>query len=168
VAVTTDETEVLPVTLDVNGKRRTETVEARLLLVDFLRDVLGLTGTHIGCDTSTCGACTVLLDGRSVKSCTMFAAQASGSAVRTVEGLAANGELHPVQRAFHECHALQCGYCTPGMLLSAVTLLERNPAPHRAEITRAIAGNLCRCTGYAPIVDAIELAARRLVEGSGR
>lgn len=166
-AVTTEETEVLPVTLDVNEERRTETVEARLLLVDFLRDVLGLTGTHIGCDTSTCGACTVLLDGRSVKSCTMFAVQASGSAVRTVEGLAANGELHPVQRAFHESHALQCGYCTPGMLLSAVHLLERNPAPDRAEITRAIAGNLCRCTGYAPIVDAVELAARRLAEVSG-
>jgi aerobic carbon-monoxide dehydrogenase small subunit len=156
--------ELVPVTLAVNGSPRAETVEPRLLLVDLLRDVLGLTGTHVGCDTTTCGACTVLLDGRSVKSCTMFAVQASGSTITTVEGLARDGEQHPVQRAFHECHALQCGYCTPGMLVSAVHLLERHPDPDAEQIRRAIAGNLCRCTGYAPIVEAVELAARWLRE----
>src|SRR3712207_3885693 len=151
----------LTIDVTVNGQRHTRTVPARLLLVDFLRNELGLTGTHIGCDTTTCGACTIHLDGRSVKSCTLFAVQADGRAVRTVEGLA-GPDLHPLQQAFHEAHALQCGYCTPGMLMSALYLLERNPNPSRDEIKRAIAGNLCRCTGYHFIVDAVELAARRL------
>jgi carbon-monoxide dehydrogenase small subunit len=170
------------ITMTVNGRSYTRTVEARLLLVDFLRNELGLTGTHVGCDTTNCGACTVHVDGRCVKSCTMFAVQADGRAVRTVEGLVPpspllgagggagsvaggwGGEraLHPLQQAFHELHALQCGYCTPGMLMSALYLLERNPRPSREEIKRAIAGNLCRCTGYHFIVDAIELAARRM------
>jgi carbon-monoxide dehydrogenase small subunit len=197
------------IAVTVNGRTYTRTVEPRLLLVDFLRDELGLTGTHIGCDTTSCGACTVHLDGRAVKSCTLFAVQADDRAVRTVEGLApapstlggrprsasdvtssphpggesgvggvslalppapgsgegaplAAGALHPLQQAFHESHALQCGYCTPGMLMSALYLLERNPAPTRDEIKRAIAGNLCRCTGYQFIVDAIALAAARL------
>jgi carbon-monoxide dehydrogenase small subunit len=152
----------LRITVEVNGRQYTRTVEPRLLLVDFLRTEVGLTGTHVGCDTTNCGACTVHLDGRPVKSCTQFAVQADGRAVRTVEGLAADGALHPLQQAFHEAHGLQCGYCTPGMLMSALHLLERNPAPSRDEIKRAIAGNLCRCTGYHFIVDAVELAARRL------
>jgi carbon-monoxide dehydrogenase small subunit len=159
----------LTVSVSINGRAYTRGVEPRLLLVDFLRNDLGLTGTHIGCDTTTCGACTVHLDGRSVKSCTVFAVQADGHAVRTVEGLAPRGvgdagpdPLHPLQQAFHETHALQCGYCTPGMLMSALYLLQRNPRPSRDEIKRAIAGNLCRCTGYLFIVEAIELAARRL------
>ena len=167
----------LAITVTVNGRAYTRTVEPRLLLVDFLRNELGLTGTHIGCDTTNCGACTVHLDGRSVKSCTVFAVQADGRAVRTVEGLASppappdlgGGEgtateaaLHPLQQAFHEAHALQCGYCTPGMLMSALYLLERNPKPSREQIKRAIADNLCRCTGYVFVVDAIELAARRM------
>jgi aerobic carbon-monoxide dehydrogenase small subunit len=150
------------VSVSVNGERFAADVEARRLLVHFLRDDLDLTGTHIGCDTGNCGACTVIVDGAAIKSCMMLAIQADGSSIETVEGLAADGELHPLQQAFSARHALQCGYCTPGMLMSALYLLERNPRPSRDEIKRAIAGNLCRCTGYHFIVDAIELAARRL------
>lgn len=148
------------VRLEVNGEQREAEVEARTLFVDFLREHLGLTGTHIGCDSSNCGACTVILDGRSVKSCTMLAAQAHERSVRTVEGLAEGEQLNVLQKSFQDNHALQCGYCTPGMLMSATHLLETNPSPTRPEIRRAIAGNLCRCTGYAFIVDAIEAAAR--------
>jgi carbon-monoxide dehydrogenase small subunit len=150
------------ITVTVNGQQHTREVEPRLLLVDFLRNELRLTGTHVGCDTTNCGACTVILDGRSVKSCTVFAVQADGRHVRTVEGLATDGEFNPLQQAFHEAHALQCGYCTPGMLMSATYLLETNPAPTTDEIKRAIAGNLCRCTGYVYIVEAIDRAARAL------
>ena len=149
----------MPVTITVNGKVRTASVEPRLLLVHFLREHLRLTGTHIGCDTSQCGACTVLIDGRSVKSCTTFAVQADGSEVTTIEGLASNGELHRMQQAFWDEHGLQCGYCTPGMLMAAVALLADNPAPSEREIREGISGNLCRCTGYQHIVNAIQRAA---------
>jgi len=147
------------VSLSVNGTAHRSEVEARLLLVHYLRDELRLTGTHIGCDTTHCGACTVLLDGKPVKSCTLFAVQADGRNVSTVEGLELGGELHAVQKAFKEEHALQCGFCTPGMMMSAVALLERNPAPSELEIRQAISGNLCRCTGYVNIVKAIQHAA---------
>ncbi len=149
----------------VNGKTQQHEVEPRLLLVHYLRDVLGLTGTHIGCETSICGACTVLLGGKAVKSCTLLAVQADGADVVTIEGLAAlggNGGLHPVQEGFWEKHGLQCGYCTPGMILAAVELLQSNPKPKEEEIRRAIAGNLCRCTGYQHIVDAVQSAARKM------
>ena len=149
----------MPVTITVNGKVRTASVEPRLLLVHFLREHLRLTGTHIGCDTSQCGACTVLIDGRSVKSCTTFAVQADGSEVTTIEGLASNGELHRLQQAFWDEHGLQCGYCTPGMIMAAVVLLADNPAPSEREIREGISGNLCRCTGYQHIVNAIQRAA---------
>jgi aerobic carbon-monoxide dehydrogenase small subunit len=149
----------MPVTITVNGKARTASVEPRLLLVHFLREHLRLTGTHIGCDTSQCGSCTVLIDGRSVKSCTIFAVQADGSEVITIEGLAGNGELHRMQEAFWEEHGLQCGYCTPGMIMAAVALLADNPAPSEREIREGISGNLCRCTGYQHIVNAIQRAA---------
>jgi carbon-monoxide dehydrogenase small subunit len=149
------------VSMTVNGKMRKAQVEPRTLIVHFLREQLNLTGTHIGCDTSQCGACTVLLDGRSVKSCTMFAVQADGSAVTTIEGLATDGQLHPLQEAFWEEHGLQCGYCTPGMILSAVDLLNDNPTPSDGDIREGIAGNFCRCTGYQHIVNAIQSAARR-------
>jgi carbon-monoxide dehydrogenase small subunit len=149
----------MPVTITVNGKVRTASVEPRLLLVHFLREHLRLTGTHIGCDTSQCGACTVLIDGRSVKSCTTFAVQADGSEVTTIEGLASNGELHRMQQAFWDEHGLQCGYCTPGMIMAAVALLADNPAPSEREIREGISGNLCRCTGYQHIVNAIQRAA---------
>lgn len=145
----------------VNGVRSTETVEPRTLLVDFLRDRLRLTGTHIGCDTSHCGACTVLLDGLPVKSCTMFAVQADGRDVTTIEGLAPRGRMHPVQEAFKENHGLQCGFCTPGMVLAAVALLKRNPHPTEEEIQTGISGNLCRCTGYVNIVKSVAAAAAR-------
>lgn len=152
--------------LRINGKEYQGTVEPRLLLVHYLRDTLGLTGTHIGCETSLCGACTILLNGKAVKSCTMLAVQASGSEVTTIEGLAGqarnNGGLHPVQEGFWEKHGLQCGYCTPGMILASAALLESNPDPSEAEIRRAIAGNLCRCTGYQHIVDAIQFAAKKM------
>ena len=148
------------VELQVNGERRCAEVDARTLLVDFLRDELSLTGAHIGCDSTNCGACTVILDGRTVKSCTVFAPQAHGRELRTVEGLADGETLNALQQAFQDNHALQCGYCTPGMLMSATHLLEKNPQPSRGEIRRGIAGNLCRCTGYAFIVDAIEAASR--------
>jgi aerobic carbon-monoxide dehydrogenase small subunit len=150
-----------PVKIRVNGTLRESDVEPRLLLVQFLREVCGLTGTHVGCETGICGACTVLVDGDAVKSCTMLAVQADGSEVTTVEGLSHNGKLHPVQEGFWECHGLQCGYCTPGMIMSAVQLLERNGSPSRDEIRHGLDGNLCRCTGYLHIIDAVEYAAKK-------
>jgi carbon-monoxide dehydrogenase small subunit len=147
------------VRLKVNGKPCEAAVEPRTLLVDFLREELNLTGTHIGCDTTYCGACTVLLNGRTVKSCTLFAVMADQGEITTVEGLAKNGTLHPVQRAFAENHGLQCGYCTPGLLLSTVHLLSKHPRPADKQIRRAIAGNTCRCTGYQNILKAIRAAA---------
>jgi len=147
------------ISLTVNGKARKAQVEPRLLLVHYLREQLRLTGTHVGCDTSQCGACTVLVDGRSVKSCTMFAVQADGSTITTIEGLATDGQLHPLQRAFWEEHGLQCGYCTPGMIMAAGTLLEQKPKPSEQEIREGISGNFCRCTGYQHIVNAIQRAA---------
>ena len=147
------------VTINVNGQARTQEVEARTLLVHFLRDGLGLTGTNVGCDTSQCGACTVIMDGQSVKSCTVLALQADGSSVTTIEGLAKGGQLHPMQTAFWEKHGLQCGFCTPGMILSAVDLLNRNPHPSDEEIRQGLEGNLCRCTGYENIVRAVRAAA---------
>ena len=152
----------VPISLTVNGAKHRAEVEPRLLLVHFLRDTLGLTGTHIGCETSLCGACTVLMNGKAVKSCTVLAVQAGGAEITTVEGLAQNGKLHPVQQGFWEEHGLQCGYCTPGMILTACELLARNPEPGEAEIRRAIAGNLCRCTGYQHIVAAVQNAAARM------
>jgi carbon-monoxide dehydrogenase small subunit len=145
--------------LVVNGESRSLDMEARTLLVYALRDGLGLTGAHVGCDTSQCGACTVLLDGRAVKSCTMLALQAEGAEITTIEGLAPPGELHPVQQAFIDHHGLQCGFCTPGMILTAVDLLERDPDPDGETIRRSLRGNLCRCTGYQPIVESIRAAA---------
>ena len=156
--------EPVPITINVNGRKRSAMVEARLLLVHYLRESLNLTGTHVGCDTSQCGACTVLLDGRSTKSCTVFAVQADGSEVQTIEGLADGDELHPLQDGFWEEHGLQCGYCTPGMIMSAANLLQDNPAPSEAEIREGISGNLCRCTGYQHIVNAIQHAAERMAQ----
>jgi aerobic carbon-monoxide dehydrogenase small subunit len=147
------------IALTVNGSRHEAEVEPRQLLVYFLREQLGLTGTNVGCDTSSCGACTVLLDGESVKSCTVLAVQADGEEITTIEGLATNGELHPVQRAFHEQHALQCGYCTPGMVLATVSILAENPNPSEEQIRDQLEGNLCRCTGYQNIVRAVQAAA---------
>jgi len=147
------------ISVTVNGRIRRADVEPRLLLVHFLREQLHLTGTHIGCDTSQCGACTVLIDGRSAKSCTVLAVQADGRDVTTIEGLAADGQLHPLQEAFWEEHGLQCGFCTPGMILSAVELLKNNPKPTEREIREGISGNFCRCTGYQHIVNAIQRAA---------
>jgi len=147
------------IALTVNGARREAEVEPRQLLVYFLRETLGLTGTNVGCDTSSCGSCTVLLDSESVKSCTMLAVQADGGEVTTIEGLAQNGSLHAVQQAFHEAHGLQCGYCTPGMVLAAVSFLAENPSPTEDEIRLALEGNLCRCTGYHNIVKAVQAAA---------
>ena len=152
----------ITVSLTVNGRKVTEEVEANTLLVDLLRRGLALTGTHVGCDTSQCGACVVHVDGRSVKSCTMLTAQAEGAEITTIEGLAENGDLHPVQEGFWERHGLQCGFCTPGMILSAVTLLEENADPSEDEIRLGIEGNLCRCTGYHNIVKAIEYAGAKL------
>ncbi len=151
------------ITLELNGRKVTAEVEARTLLVELLRDRLGLTGTHVGCDTSQCGACTLHLDGRSVKSCTMFAVEADGRSVTTIEGLARNGELHPVQAAFHEHHGLQCGFCTPGMIMSAAELVARRPRASEREIREWLEGNYCRCTGYHNIVRAVQAAA-----GAGR
>ena len=148
------------VTVTVNGTAHTDEVEPRLLLVHYLRETLGLTGTNVGCDTSSCGACTVLLDGESVKSCTLLAAQADGASVTTIEGLAsADGQMHPMQVAFQQNHGLQCGYCTPGMVMAAVSLLQENSAPTEREVREGIEGNLCRCTGYHNIVKAILAAA---------
>ena len=152
------------VSITVNGKTRKAQAEPRTLLVHFLREQLNLTGTHIGCDTSQCGACTVLVDGRSAKSCTMFAVQADGSDVVTIEGLAKNGELHALQQGFWEEHGLQCGFCTPGMIMSAVDLLQDNPDPTDEEIREGLSGNLCRCTGYQNIVRAVRAAAATLRE----
>jgi carbon-monoxide dehydrogenase small subunit len=148
------------ITLRLNGKTVTAAVEARTLLVELLREKLGLTGTHVGCDTSQCGACTIHVDGRSVKSCTMFALEADGREVTSIEGLAADGELHPMQQAFHESHALQCGFCTPGMVMSAVDLVRRKPDASEKEIREWLEGNLCRCTGYHNIVKAVQAAAK--------
>jgi len=147
------------ISLNVNGVARNDEVEPRMLLVHYLRDVLDLTGTHVGCETSLCGACTVMLDGQAVKSCTMFAVQAEGSDVKTIEGFASNGELHAVQEGFWERHGLQCGYCTPGMIVTAAQLLDRNASPSREEICHGLEGNLCRCTGYQHIIEAVEYAA---------
>lgn len=148
----------------INGTVYEDTIDSRMLLVHWLRDGLHLTGTHIGCDSSACGACTVIVDGKATKSCTMFAVQADGRQVSTVEGLEQNGQLHPIQEGFHQEHALQCGYCTPGMMMTGVALLQRNPAPTEQEIRVGISGNLCRCTGYVNIVKAIQYAAEKLQE----
>ena len=147
--------------LRVNGVERQDEVESRLLLVHYLRDVANLTGTHVGCETSLCGACTVLMDGQAVKSCTIFAVQADGAKITTIEGFATDGKLHPVQQGFWERHGLQCGYCTPGMIVAASQILERNPNPSEAEIRHGLEGNLCRCTGYQHIVEAVQYAARQ-------
>ena len=147
------------ISVTVNGTDYSADVEPRLLLIHLLRDVLDLTGTHLGCDTSSCGACTILLNGRSLKSCTMFAVQADGADITTVEGLASDGKYHAVQEGFWQKHGLQCGFCTPGMMISAIKLLDRNPDPDEGEIRTAIRGNLCRCTGYHNIVEAIRYAA---------
>ena len=156
------------VSVKINGVEQTREVEPRLLLVDFLRDVAGLTGTHVGCDTSICGACTVILNGTAVKSCTVLAVQADGADLLTIEGLAQGEKLHPLQDAFWECHGLQCGFCTPGMILSAYQLLKRNPQPTEAEIRHALDGNLCRCTGYQHIVDAVQMAAKQITQKARR
>ncbi|WP_334141356.1 (2Fe-2S)-binding protein [Rhabdothermincola sp.] len=150
----------VPLQIQVNGVPRADEVEPRLLLVHYLRDVVGLTGTNVGCDTSSCGACTVLLDGESVKSCTVLAVQADGCSVTTIEGLACGDQLHPVQRAFHEEHGLQCGFCTPGMIMAAVSLLCETPEPTEEDVRRGLEGNLCRCTGYHNIVAAVLRAAK--------
>ena len=152
----------MKIEVTINGKLHIDDVEPRLLLVHYLRDVLGLTGTHVGCETSICGACTILLNGSAVKSCTTLAVQASGAEITTIEGLAENGDLHPVQEGFWECHGLQCGFCTPGMIICVHQLLERNAKPTEAEIRRGIEGNLCRCTGYQHIVDAVQYAAEKM------
>jgi aerobic carbon-monoxide dehydrogenase small subunit len=157
----------MKVTITVNGQERTVDVEPRLLLVHYLRDVANLTGTHVGCDTTSCGVCTVLLDGVPVKSCTMFAVMADGRAITTVEGMASNGQLHPMQRAFKEEHGLQCGFCTPAMMLVGSALLEQNPNPSEEEIRWAISGNLCRCTGYQNIVNAVQRAAAEMSQPVG-
>jgi aerobic carbon-monoxide dehydrogenase small subunit len=153
------------ISVNVNGAAYQHEVEPRLLLVHYLRDVLNLTGTHIGCETSLCGACTVMIDRQAVKSCTMFAVQADGAEVTTIEGLAQNGELHPVQEGFWEKHGLQCGYCTPGMIITAAQLLDRNPDPSQEQIRHGLEGNLCRCTGYQHIVEAVEYAAKKAAAG---
>jgi carbon-monoxide dehydrogenase small subunit len=148
------------VTIKVNGKNHTKTVEDRTLLVNFLRDELGLTGTHVGCDTSQCGACTVHVNGRAVKSCTLLAAQVNGATVVTIESMAKKGKLHPIQQAYSECHGLQCGFCTPGMIMATAGLLKDNPNPTEDEIIHGLEGNLCRCTGYINIVKAVKMSAR--------
>jgi carbon-monoxide dehydrogenase small subunit len=155
----------MQVRLSINGEQHEADVEPRLLLVHMLRDVLRLTGTHIGCDTTHCGACTILMDGRPVKSCTMFAVQARGKQLMTVEGLEQNGKLHPLQEGFMAEHGLQCGYCTPGMLMTSYAFLERHPSPSEDEIRWAISGNLCRCTGYVNIVKAVQHAAAKISQG---
>ena len=158
----------LSIRVTVNGREVSATVEPRFLLVDYIRDVAGLTGTHVGCDTSNCGACTVLLEGASVKACTLFAVQADGQAVTTIEGIADGERWHPVQEAFRQHHGLQCGFCTPGMVISSIYLLSRNPDPTDAEVRRGIAGNLCRCTGYQNIVESVGAAAAVMRAGAGR
>ncbi len=156
----------MKVSMTVNGEQQSTEVESRLLLVHYLRENLGLTGAHIGCETTQCGACTVIVDGQSVKSCTMLAVQADGSEVLTIEGLAKDGQMHPIQTGFWEEHGLQCGYCTPGMILSTYQLLERNPNPSEAEIREGLQGNLCRCTGYHNIVKSVQWAAEHAKQGA--
>ena len=158
----------LTIRVKVNGQDRQADVEPRMLLVHFIREALELTGTHIGCDTSHCGACTVLLNGKTVKSCTVFAVQADGGEILTVEGLNTDGQLHPLQQGFKEEHGLQCGFCTPGMLMSSYALLQRNPKPSEEEIRWGISGNLCRCTGYQNIVKAVQFAADKMAQGGVR
>jgi carbon-monoxide dehydrogenase small subunit len=153
------------VTMKVNGVKQTKTVEDRTLLVNFLRDELGLTGTHVGCDTSQCGCCTVHVNGQAVKSCTMLAAQAEGADVLTIEGMARKGKLHPIQQAFSECHGLQCGFCTPGMIMATAGLLKDKPNPTEEEIYKGLEGNLCRCTGYINIVKAVKRSAKLMRSG---
>jgi carbon-monoxide dehydrogenase small subunit len=161
-------TPTIPVTVTVNERSYTRAVEARLLLSDFLRHELGLTGTHVGCEHGVCGACTILFDGEAARSCLMFAVQAHGHNISTVEGLApAEDELHPIQQAFWEAHGLQCGYCTPGILMTLVPFLRQNPEPTEEEIRHALSGNLCRCTGYQHIVDAVRLAAQKMKTSDG-
>ncbi|PAC30420.1 (2Fe-2S)-binding protein [Flectobacillus sp. BAB-3569] len=152
----------IKISVNVNGKNYVREVEPRTLLVHFLRDTLRLTGTHIGCDTSSCGACTIHVDGVAVKSCTMLAVQADGSSITTIEGLAQGAELHPLQEGFKECHGLQCGFCTPGMIMTAADLLAKNPNPSEAEIRHGLEGNFCRCTGYHNIVKAVQYAAEKM------
>ena len=152
----------------INGQQRGADVEPRLLLVHFIRETLGLTGTHVGCDTSNCGACTVVLDGKTVKSCTMFAVQADGAELLTVEGLFQEGKLHPLQEGFRQEHGLQCGFCTPGMLMSTYALLQKNAQPTESDIRWGISGNLCRCTGYQNIVKAVQYAANKMAQGGAR
>ena len=148
----------------VNGKMYSHSIEPRLLLVHYLRDVLRLTGTHVGCDTSSCGACTIHVNGKAIKSCTMLAVQADGYEITTIEGLAINGELHPLQESFKDCHGLQCGFCTPGMIMTAADLLLHNPDPNEGEIREALEGNFCRCTGYQNIVKSVQYAAEKMKE----
>ena len=157
----------MKVSLTVNGEKQEHEVEPRLLLVHYIREVVGLTGTNIGCDTSSCGACTVLVNGESVKSCTMLAVQADGAEITTIEGLAEGDHMHPMQEAFREHHALQCGYCTPGMVMAAVSLLKEHPNPTESEVREGLEGNLCRCTGYVNIRRAVHRAARAMREGAG-
>ena len=150
------------VNIEINGSNITREVDSRMLLIHFIREELQMTGTHIGCDTSSCGACTVLMDGRSIKSCTLFTIQANGKSLTTIEGLESEGKLHPLQEGFHEEHGLQCGFCTPGMIMRAVEILEKNPNPTEEEIRWGISGNLCRCTGYVNIVKSIQYAAEKM------
>ena len=150
------------VTIEINGSNFTREVDSRLLLVHFLRENLQMTGTHIGCDTSNCGACTVLMDGRSIKTCTVYTVQANGKSLTTIEGMETGGKLHPLQEGFHEEHGLQCGFCTPGMIMRAAELLEKNPNPSEEEIRMGISGNLCRCTGYVNIIKAVQYAAEKI------
>ena len=150
------------VTIEINGSSFTREVDSRLLLVHFLRENLQMTGTHIGCDTSNCGACTVLMDGRSIKTCTVYTVQANGKSLTTIEGMETEGKLHPLQEGFHEEHGLQCGFCTPGMIMRAAELLEKNPKPSEEEIRMGISGNLCRCTGYVNIIKAVQYAAEKI------
>jgi len=156
------------ISLSINGQKQEAEVEPRLLLVHYLRDLAGLTGTHIGCETSICGACTVMMDGKAIKSCAVLAVQASGAEITTIEGLATNGQLHPVQEGFWECHGLQCGYCTPGMIMSACGLLKENPNPTEEQIRHGLEGNLCRCTGYQHIVDSVKYAANKMAASAAR
>lgn len=158
----------MKISLSINGQKQEAEVEPRLLLVHYLRDLAGLTGTHIGCETSICGACTVMMDGKAIKSCAVLAVQASGAEITTIEGLATNGQLHPVQEGFWECHGLQCGYCTPGMIMSACGLLKENPNPTEEQIRHGLEGNLCRCTGYQHIVDSVKYAANKMAASAAR
>lgn len=159
-----DSTETHRIEITVNGKKYQREVEPRLLLLEFIRDNLLMTGTHVGCDTSYCGACTLILNGEAVKSCTLLAVQADGGDILTVEGLEQDGQLHPIQQAFSECHGLQCGYCTPGMLMSSLALLAENPDPSVKDIRKRLAGNVCRCTGYQNIIKSVQSAAKMLQE----